>query len=160
MIDRLWNANLGLRISTEVGISKVCISVGNSKVCIPEHHHHRPYQATTAQFVSFLLCWLPLLCFLNFLVGALTTRPLWKIKGWQKRSASPFPTDSAWLDWKHTWHCHRDIGLGYTHHQFGFPWHGKQDWHLAASSVGSNHLGRFYLAFVVIAGLCRAYLCS
>ena len=78
MIDRLWNANLGLRISTEVGISKVCISVGNSKVCIPEHHHHRPYQATTAQFVSFLLCWLPLLCFLNFLVGAMKDKRLTK----------------------------------------------------------------------------------
>ena len=74
MIDRLWNTNLGLRVPTEVG---------NSKVCIPEHHHRRPYQATTAQFVSFLLCWSPLLCFFNFLVGALTTRPLWKIKGWQ-----------------------------------------------------------------------------
>ena len=57
MIDRLWNTNLGLRIPTEVA---------NSKVCIPEHHHHRPYQATTAQFVSFLLCWSPVLCFLNF----------------------------------------------------------------------------------------------
>ena len=127
MIDRLWNTNLGLRVPTEVG---------NSKVCIPEHHHRRPYQATTAQFVSFLLCWSPLLCFFNFLVGALTTRPLWKIKGWRKRSGSPFPTDSAWQGWKHTLHCHHDIGLGlgpwhwsWTHHQFGFPWHGKRDWH-------------------------------
>ena len=79
MIDRLWNTNLGLRVPT---------AVGNSKVCIPEHHHRRPYQATTAQFVSFLLCWSPLLCF-EFLGGCIDHNAAMKDKRLTKKIRLP-----------------------------------------------------------------------